>query len=404
MQSTEVIPLCVYRYELTKLSNGLPLLFDFKIYVAVFLLLSFALFSWYTMLRGIEYSKGTQVLLAFISRQYIEKNGIDSVERILYVASWVLLNIVRILMVRHLRLMARYVDKNVSDCADFSVEIKGIHMAATVQSLRAYLDKKMLKSEALNEAISVQVAAINFVYRDTGYLVTRNNKIKVLLKGYGELACNHEYDRAEATKKQFEETRDEMFRLLVQQYTTPTDENDDKLKKNTCFTGEAYVSFDREAEAMAVLDSLKLNWVQNMIDDMLGYLPDWCDMATTSDQIHKYKGQRIYAKKAHHPLDIIWQHRGPVGCQRVARKVTSFLLMLLMFVASFFTLYGLKIWKTSVKERFFASLFMTIAIQVFNAIFAYIVRTLIWFEMPETKSELEYKIAFRMTMVDALLI
>jgi len=389
----------VYRYELTKLSNGLPLLFDFKIFVITLLILSFALFSSITMYRGLEYSKETQVLIAFISRQYIEKKGIDSIERVLYLVNFVLLNIFRIFMVRHLRLMARFVDKNVSDCEDFSVEIKSIQSAATIDSFQAFFDHKMLKSEALNEDISIQVAAMNFVYRDVSSLIMRNNNIKVLLKGYGELACGQQYDKAELTKQQFEETRDEMFKLLTERYTTPTDESDGKSKKNTCFTGEAYVTFDREAEAMAVLDNLKLNWIQDNIDDMLGYLPEWCEMATASNQIHKYKGQRVYAKKAHHPLEIIWEHRGAVGCTRVSRKLCSFLFMLLIFVASFFSLYGLKIWKTSVQDRFFASLSMTVAIQIFNAIFAYIVRSLIWFEMPETKSELEYKIAFRMTMV-----
>ena len=399
LRSESQIPLCVNRYELAKQSNGLPLVFDFDIYVIAFLFLSFVLFFSYTAYRGIEYSKETVVVEVYISRQYIEKKGIDLIERALFVVSYVLLNVVRILMVRYLRQMARLVDKRVTDCTDFSVEIKGVHSAVTSDSLKAFFNGKKLKSEALNEAICVQVAAINFVYRDTNNLMTRNNNIKVLLKKYGDFACNQDYEKAVAVNQKFEIKRDDIFRLLTEQYTTRVDEQDEKSKKNTCFTGEVYMSFDREAGAMAVLDDLKLNWMQDYLDDMLGYVPDWCGMATSSDKIHKYKGQRIYAKTAHHPLDIIWEHRGAVGCQRLARRFTSLMFTLVIFAASFFALYGLKSWKTSVQDRFFPSLGMTIVILIFNALFAYVARYLIWFEMPETKSELEYKIAFRMTMV-----
>lgn len=399
--------------RLGKLSSSIPVYFDFGFFLLLAMTSSFLIYSIYNMVVfsrdnwcGFDPAAGTQHRPYCGSAwkfyfSWANKNDFvfDITERLLYVANVVVLYSLRVFFLRKMRVLQNELDDKIVEATDFAVELRGLDPSITSEEeILNYFRNALCQSEELRNTIRVNPVAVNFVFSETDTLTKQDDKIRKLLKQYGKASIKNFADKKESIKADYLREVQMGEAMVEHHYTVARLPNQAEQYRASNFCGEAYVFFNTMLEQKAVLNQMAITGLPKLAYKMLEEVPDCMSGSTWGGWQKLNEKNGFFVLEPEHPADIIWQNQGISAKSRTLRGLLSIVLTMVIFCASFWTVYGLKQWQVSVKKSFLASTTLTLVLKGFNFLFSFLTKYMIEFEKSETRTKMEVKKAWRLVL------
>ena len=331
----------------------------------------------------------------------------DILERSLFVASFVIMILLRIYYQYRFRSLDEKLDKLTIDITDYTVMIYNLPLTVTSCQLREYFEHKIKIYDENKEEKFIKIAAINWVFQDYASFEKKANKLKKKLIKYRKTSDKTaSFAELEKIRGEFNEKRDE----LLKEVDSTFDINISTDVENKNFSGIAYVTFEKEDMANAIKDQLALPGTFKAIFRYIGYVPECLlfllPKTKRDNMMFKELGDkdncRVYTEAPNPPEDIIWENMGSSGVRFLVRKILSSLGVLLILGVSFVVLIGLKYWQLNSEASIWVSIALTVAIKIVNAVAMFFNTQFIKFEKIRSYTMLSTEMVWRTTMVDSI--
>lgn len=324
---------------------------------------------------------------------------LDMIERGLYVLNWFLLLGLKAYYIRVMVKLGHKLDENLTEITDYTVEVRGLPMNTNALDIMHFFEGKMLTSFELSHTIQVHPAGINYVFSDTNMLNRLDTDVRRSLKKYGMYKVQMlELEEVEQ-KEKFENRVVDMEKMIDLRYTMPLAPFDNINHPGLNFAGKGYLSFNTMVERNAVLENLQITGIPKFFYKYFGFVPEtfsgfeWGNNQKLNDNVS------FYILPPKNPADIIWENQGISAISHTLRRLLSAVISILIICLSFAAAVGIKRWQTQVKSNWLASIMLTIALQIFNAVFVQATFFMINFEKPETRTTYHTLSFWRMSLV-----
>lgn len=328
----------------------------------------------------------------------------DLLERSLFVASFIIMILLRIFYQYKFKSLDEKLDDLTLDITDYTVMVYNLPKTVTSCQLTYYFQQKIRIYDDKKEEKYIKIAAINWVFQDYEIYEKKADELRNLLIDYRrESEIHGKIDDLDKMQHDFNVERDKLTYEVDSIFgiTVSTDE------ENKYFSRVAYVTFEKEDMANAIKDQLALPNTFKTIYRYIGYIPE-CLLFLLSktkreNLLFKDLGDRdncrVYVEAPHQPEDILWHNMSDKGVNFLIRKILSSLGVILLLGVSFVVLIGLKYWQLSSKASVIVSIALTIAIKIVNAVAMYFNRQFIGFEKIRSHTMLNTELVWRTTIM-----
>ncbi len=307
-------------------------------------------------------------------------------ERVLMVISFFGIYLLEILYYLRVDRLIVESDEHNLELVDFTVKLCGLPLDVSEKEVVTFAESLPLTNRS-KEKIQAKVSAVNFVFLNLDQLTSIREKMQLV----------NVQQMTSEDKKYVSESAADLLARLEDSYSLS--KSNHKSCKN--FSRIAYVSFESEEQAVAVLDYSGLGLINRLLFDTLGFSLNCLTRKRGGAKLlFRQNSAKVCIMRAEQAEDIIWENAGQPLAKRFGLYVLSFLLMY-----SATALAGVLIaWLTSVQNvgdelettSTFTSLALSALIIVLNSLILCLCKWItLAVQKPQTKTALNADIAWR---------
>ena len=337
----------------------------------------------------------------------------DVIDRLLWLFTIVVMYCAKAFYYRKFRKIHSETDAANTDITDYTVEIRGLPKDICKKDIIDFFASQKLKDSSGTE-VPIRVSLINFVFNDISSIHKMTQGLETFIENYLNKTSLKEIKRLEreslytfdenAYIKSFDQEMDaleeEYKKVLTEQYRV----SQERRKHLPKFTGNAYVSFLTMKEADLVLEHMAVTGPAKLVYKLFGGVRGCFKRAKGARRFrlpHQTDGY-FYIEKAEFPQEIIFENLGYSGKNRLMRKALTTLLNLAFIVGTFFLIFVLKGVEFNLDEEAsstqIVSILITVVIKVVGFACTYASKALVEFGLPETTTERNIGIVWRITV------
>ena len=319
-------------------------------------------------------------------------------ERVLFVASFVGMVLLRIFYQYRFRTLDQRLDKDTVDITDYTVMVYNLPQNAQDSWVETFF-KTSFKNPETGAYVDIQVATINFLYQDYEDTLQKGEDLRKQLDNYRKTFDVKDHGQIEEMKEKFNEDLDTLNEQITRFYDQENEGADIKPR----FTGIAYVTLEKEEHADLIKKHYVLTGFTKTIYHLLGYIPKPILKCLSAKVRHEFRSDSfIFLDVPKPPEDIIWENMGRGQMNNLTRKILSFIGTICILTVTFAILVGLKVWQSNSGSAIWVSIVFTIVIKIVNAVAMAFNRWFIDFEKIHSLTTLNTEIVWRTTLMTFL--
>lgn len=309
-------------------------------------------------------------------------------EKLLTLAAFFGFLLMRIVFFREARMKESQLDAQISTPGDYTIMITGMPRDVTEKEVRKHFENYPLDGRL------AQVYRVNFAYYIGDFIEIAREKNEALKKIFKE----KRKDAPRLTHIQALEVKvknfDEKMRVLKRKYMHL------KHRKTELFTGTCFVTFNIMKDKADMYNKWKINFLGRA---SLKYCKCLQRCYTTENE--RFRGKSVIVKEPPEPSDILWENLGTPFGTLVKTRLVTILLTILILIASFFTILGLKyaqralVKKTKGFVRTLLSLTITLVLLGVDIILGIVLRSISSYEKYSTLTGYNSGVARRVATV-----
>lgn len=310
-------------------------------------------------------------------------------EKFLTVLAFIAFLFVRIWGFREARLKESYLDSQISTPGDYTLMITGMPRDVTEKEVRTHFE-----NYPLEDGKFAQVYRVNFAYFIGDFIELAREKNEALKKIFKEKRKpsprQSHISSLEATVKDL----DEKMKVLKRKYMHL------KHRKSELFTGTCFVTFNVMKDKMDMYNKWKINFLGRV---SLKYCK--CLQRCYTTESERFRGKAVIVKEPPEPGDILWENLGTPVSTLIKTRALTISLTILILVASFFAILGLKYAQMAVVNKIsgflktLLSLTITVTLLVVDVVLGIVLRKISSYEKYTTLTGYNSGVARRVATV-----